>query len=60
MTKVTLIRGDGIGPEPWKNAGFGLRYMWYRADLIGARLELGTGEGGGTVVRCVVPYSRAR
>jgi two-component system CheB/CheR fusion protein len=35
--------------------GIGLHLMTYRADLIGADLSIGAGDGGGTVVRCELP-----
>ncbi|PAP76100.1 sensor histidine kinase [Rubrivirga marina] len=35
--------------------GMGLYGMRYRADLIGAALTVRRDDGGGTVVRCVVP-----
>ena len=35
--------------------GMGVYGMRYRADLIGATLSVAAREGGGTVVRCVLP-----
>ncbi len=47
--------GVGIGPEPFKRAGFGLRTMRFRAHLIGARLTIEARNEGGTSVTCEVP-----
>jgi two-component system CheB/CheR fusion protein len=55
---VTLsICDDGVGIPPisTRTAGNGLRSMEYRARLIGADLSVSLAEGGGTIVRCVVP-----
>jgi PAS domain S-box-containing protein len=51
-----LVRDDGIGlPErPEAGSGMGLRLMRYRAGLIGATLQLGPAEGGGTNVACIL------
>ena len=51
------IRNDGV---PFSralvaNTGMGLRIMNYRARIIGASFEVGTGREGGTVVHCAVP-----
>jgi len=51
------IRNDGV---PFSSAlvsdtGMGLRIMNYRARIIGASFEVGTGREGGTVVHCAVP-----
>lgn len=46
--------GTGIDPARVRAAeGLGLRLMEYRARVIGARLQVGPGPGGGTVVRLV-------
>ena len=45
----------GRGMSEGMNDGIGLHLMTYRADLIGADLSIGTGEEGGTVVRCELP-----
>jgi two-component system, NarL family, sensor histidine kinase UhpB len=39
-------------------AGIGLHIMGYRANLIGASLEIKAAEAGGTVVMCSVPVSQ--
>ncbi len=50
------VHDDGIGFQPNKTGttGVGLRTMRYRAELIGATLEIGPAETGGTVVRCIM------
>ncbi|QDU98972.1 chemotaxis protein CheB [Lignipirellula cremea] len=50
--------GQGIAPAARAGAGFGLRSMSYRADLIGASLRVEAGEQGGTVVVCLAPRNR--
>ncbi len=47
--------GDGLPADYVRTDGIGLRIMNYRAQLIGGTLDIRTAEGGGTVVRCVVP-----
>jgi two-component system sensor kinase FixL len=46
------IRDDGLGmgPDAPASPGLGLRTMRYRASLIGGRLTIGAGPGGGTLV----------
>jgi two-component system CheB/CheR fusion protein len=44
--------GIGIGSDPEKSTGIGLRSMAYRAGLIGATLTVRAGEQGGTQVTC--------
>ncbi len=54
------IRNSG-SPFPsvvGRNAGMGLRIMNYRANLIGASLEIKPGETEGTVVTCQVPLKK--
>jgi PAS domain S-box-containing protein len=46
--------GHGIMPGAETRGGMGLKIMRYRASIIGASLEIGTREHGGTVVRCVL------
>jgi signal transduction histidine kinase len=50
------IEDDGVGlPErPEAGPGMGLRLMRYRAGLIGATLQLGPTERGGTRVACIL------
>jgi two-component system, NarL family, sensor histidine kinase UhpB len=54
------IRSSGA-PFPsvvGRNAGMGLRIMNYRANLIGASLEIKPGDPEGTVVTCLVPMKK--
>ena len=54
------IRNSGA-PFPsvvGRNAGMGLRIMNYRANLIGASLEIKPGDPEGTVVTCQVPLKK--
>ena len=60
-SKLALtIRNSGT-PFPsvvGRNAGMGLRIMNYRANLIGASLEIKPGDPEGTVVTCLVPLKK--
>ena len=53
-----VVQDDGMGlpasAEEERRHGMGLRIMRHRAALIGATLEVGLVEGGGTVVRCTL------
>jgi signal transduction histidine kinase len=51
---VRLVIGDdGNGmPKATSSSGMGLRTMKYRAELIGARLEMAPRPSGGTIVSC--------
>jgi signal transduction histidine kinase len=56
---------DGLGFDPTSvtlasGRHFGLRFMRERAELIGARLDVRSGSGGGTVVRLAVPLGGER
>jgi len=54
------IRNSGA-PFPsvvGRNAGMGLRIMNYRANLIGASLEIKPGDPDGTLVTCLVPMKK--
>jgi signal transduction histidine kinase len=56
---------DGLGFDPTSVAlaggrHFGLRFMRERAELIGARLDVRSGPGGGTIVRLAVPLGGER
>ena len=56
--REVVARPEGAAPGPRTERaqrGLGLYGMRYRADLIGATLTVGQAEGGGTVVRCVLP-----
>jgi two-component system, NarL family, sensor histidine kinase UhpB len=57
---LLTIRNDGA-PFPSTlsaKAGLGLRIMSYRAQLIGASLEIKAGERAGAVVTCSLPVSK--
>jgi signal transduction histidine kinase len=49
-------RADGPEAGAGVTGGNGLRGMRERAEAVGGRLEAGPGEGGGFVVRAVLPY----
>ena len=54
------IRDDGRGFDPGAvtdggRRKFGLQFMRERAELIGARFDVGSGPDGGTVVRLTIP-----
>jgi PAS domain S-box-containing protein len=44
--------GTGLPHDLLQTPGIGLRAMRYRAGLIGGKLEVGPGPGGGTLVVC--------
>ena len=52
--EVTLtVKDDGVGfPESLDDVGMGLSIMNYRANMIGASLDIRRGVGGGTIVIC--------
>jgi two-component system, NarL family, sensor histidine kinase UhpB len=57
---LLTIRNSGA-PFPsvvGRNAGMGLRIMNYRANLIGASLEIKPGDPDGTLVTCQVPMKK--
>ena len=51
------VRDDGVGiPDDLEDAtGMGLRIMQHRAGVIGATLNVGPADGGGTLVTCFLP-----
>ncbi|MFC1672279.1 ATP-binding protein, partial [Planctomycetota bacterium] len=51
---ILTVRDDGIGLSGagGERSGMGLDIMNSRATVIGAVLEIGAGEKGGTVVTC--------
>lgn len=52
------ITDDGVGiPVPHPKEGLGLRIMASRAELIGAKLEIGPAPRKGTKVTCRLPWS---
>ena len=46
--------GRGIMPAAQTRGGMGMKIMRYRASIIGALLEIGARQQGGTSVRCVL------
>jgi len=46
--------GGGIEPTAQTRGGMGMKIMRYRASIIGALLEIGARQQGGTIVRCVL------
>jgi signal transduction histidine kinase len=55
MLTALLPRADGRGflqTDP--RAGLGLRAMKYRADIIGAVMQIDTGPGKGTQITCAI------
>lgn len=59
--KLSLTIRNSGSPFPsvvGRNAGMGLRIMNYRANLIGASLEIKPGDTDGTVVTCLVPIKK--
>ena len=51
--------GKGLPARPPTGKGLGFRTMNYRANLIGAQFAVGSGDGRGTVVSCLLPVTRA-
>jgi len=53
------IQDDGLGfSESLENKeGMGIRTMNYRANIIGASLDIQKNRAGGTVVTCILPLS---
>lgn len=51
-----LDNGVGLAAPPEDAVGMGLRIMKYRAGMIGARLSIGRGDHGGTLVACECPH----
>jgi two-component system, NarL family, sensor histidine kinase UhpB len=56
-TSIRLgIQDNGIGmPQPPPTTGMGLKIMQFRAATIGARLSIGPGDHGGTLVSVECP-----
>jgi two-component system, LuxR family, sensor kinase FixL len=50
-----LDNGTGLAGGVADSSGMGLRIMHYRAGMIGARLSVGSGNHGGTLVACECP-----
>lgn len=56
---VLIVEDDGKGFQTEEVSDkHGLQLMWYRADLIGARLRITSTVGEGTRVECTLPQSR--
>ena len=51
------VRDDGVGiPDDLEQmTGMGLRIMRHRAGVIGATLNVGPADGGGTIITCSLP-----
>jgi signal transduction histidine kinase len=51
---LLTIKDDGAGfsPSPRPQSGMGIRIMQYRAQVIGATLDVQSKPGSGTTVRC--------
>lgn len=56
-TMALSVGDDGSGREgPSRSTGgLGMRIMAHRARILGGRLEIADGPGGGTLVRCTAP-----
>lgn len=52
---IVTDNGRGLSPGEEEEGGVGLRIMSQRAELIGGKLSVGAGPGGGTRVDCRVP-----
>ena len=51
--------GKGFTPQEEPGGGMGLLNLQYRARAIRARLTLDSQPGKGTVMRCIIPLSKA-
>ena len=58
VTLEVLDNGLGIPEEVPEGRGVGLRTMQYRSNVIGARLSIGQGPEGGTIVSCRTQYKK--
>ena len=53
------VSDDGVGFDPGARAeGFGLVGMRERVTLVAGRLEIESGPGRGTTLRCRIPHER--
>lgn len=50
--------GVGLPKDLTRSTGMGLRTMRYRADVVGATLELLPARPRGTIVSCILPLTR--
>ncbi len=60
--RITLCvrdNGAGLPPEAQRSRGLGLRIMQYRANKIGAALQIAPHADGGTAVTCVFRNANA-
>ncbi|HUV42210.1 MAG TPA: MEDS domain-containing protein [Sedimentisphaerales bacterium] len=58
---VLTIENDGLDfPNKLQEKGLGLHIMNHRADIIGASLQVGKADHGGTIVKCVFPNKSGR
>ena len=49
---IVTDNGIGFAGESEDDSGMGLRIMKYRASMVGASLEIRSGNGDGTRVAC--------
>jgi len=57
--KMLHVTDDGKGiPARVNGKGMGLRIMAYRAELIGAQLNVRRQDGAGTIVTCLLPVEK--
>lgn len=58
---ILTVEDDGVGiPEEMDSSdAHGLQLMRHRSSLIGAQLDIGPLEEGGTLVRCSLPTEKA-
>ncbi len=55
MVLRVIDNGTGFLSEPKTKRGLGAHIMGYRAQLIGARMEIDSPKAGGTCVSCYLP-----
>ena len=54
MTVEDDGHGMALSARTAASDGMGMKIMRYRASIVGASLEIGARDGGGTVVRCLL------
>jgi len=52
--------GSGVALDRARGMGLGMRTMRFRANLIGARIQIGPRQGGGFSVICELPQTQDR
>lgn len=57
---IFRVCDDGVGLKKTKGHGLGFHIMKYRAESIGARLQLESMKKGGTRVTCSFPLSKTK